>query len=614
MSTSDREHGPGNGATKDKDTIHDRKTGTDHGPGFADAEGVASGAVVPPPPIADAELPGEDPDSAGSGIDLAVTIPAAGLILAIVAWGLIWPDNFAGFASTSLDWVVANAGWLFVLAGTTFVFFVFAVAMSKFGHIRLGGDDEKPEFSTVSWVAMMFAAGMGIGLMFYGVAEPLTFYRDGVPTHEPREVGAAFASTMFHWTLHPWAIYAIVGLSIAYGTYRLGRRQLISAAFIPLIGARNAEGFLGKLIDVLAIFATVFGTAASLGLGVLQITAGMEYTGLVANPGTWVMLGIIIVLGTAFLISALSGVSKGIQYISNFNMVAALVLAVFVLIAGPTVVILNTIPTAAGSYLSQFFEMAARTGASDDGTAGEWLSGWTIFYWAWWISWSPFVGMFLARISRGRTIREFVFFVVLVPSIVSLVWFSIFGGSSIHLEQIGQSIWGDGSAEGQLFSLLDSFPAGGFAAFVAMILLATFFITSADSASTVMGTMSQNGRLNASRPVTAMWGIGTALIAVVLLLTGGSDALSNLQNVTILAASPFVIVVIALMFALVKGLSDDPMYLDEKEQRRFALKLARERRITASAEGRRLGVAERMRAGKKRSADAGAANGADSRK
>ena len=562
--------------------------GTDHGPGLGDAGGMASGAVVPPPAIADHNLPGEDPDGrSGSGIDLAVTIPAAGLILAIVAWGLIWPDNFANFASTALGWVVDNIGWLFVLAGTVFVFFIFGVALSKFGHIRLGGDDEKPEFATVSWIAMMFAAGMGIGLMFYGVAEPLTFYRDGVPGHDPNEVGTAMATTMFHWTLHPWAIYAIVGLAIAYGTYRLGRRQLISAAFIPLIGVRNAEGFLGKLIDVLAIFATVFGTAASLGLGVLQITAGMEYTGLVSNPGTWLMLGIIIVLGLAFLVSALSGVSKGIQYISNFNMVAALVLAVFVLIAGPTVIILNTIPTAAGSYLSQFFEMASRTGASANGTAGEWLSGWTIFYWAWWISWSPFVGMFLARISRGRTIREFVFSVVLVPSMVSLVWFAIFGGSSIHLEQIGKSIWGDGAAEGQLFSLLDSFPLGGVTAFIAMILLATFFVTSADSASTVMGTMSQNGRLTASRPVTAMWGIATALIAVVLLLTGGEDALSNLQSVTILAASPFVLVIIALMFALVKGLSDDPLYLDDKEQRRFALKLARERRIAAAAEGRR---------------------------
>lgn len=399
------------------------------------------------------------------------------------------------------------------------------------------------------------------------------------------------ASTMFHWTLHPWSLYAIVGLAIAYSSYRLGRKQLISAAFIPLIGARRAEGWLGKLIDALAIFATVFGTAASLGVGVLQISAGLEINGFEAIKGTTLWIGLIVILGAAFLVSALSGVGKGIQYISNFNMVAAGILALLVLVLGPTVVILNLIPTSIGSYLNSFFEMAARSSASADGTAGEWLSTWTIFYWAWWVSWSPFVGMFIARISRGRTIREFVFTVVAVPSLVSAVWFSIFGGSAITHEQQGSSIYGDGEAESQLFNLLDTIPASAVTSAIAMILLATFFVTSADSASTVMGTMSQSGRLTASRPVTAMWGIFTALIAVVLLVTGGSDALSNLQNITILAASPFVLVILALMLALVKGLSDDPMYLDDKEQRRFALKMARERRLaeaSANKERRRM--------------------------
>jgi len=266
-----------------------------------------------------------------------------------------------------------------------------------------------------------------------------------------------------------------------------------------------------------------------------------------------------------------------------------------VLVLGPTVVILNLIPTSIGSYLDSFFEMASRSSASADGTAGEWLSSWTIFYWAWWISWSPFVGMFIARISRGRTIREFVFTVVAVPSIVSAVWFSIFGGTAITHEQQGASIYGDGSAESQLFNLLESLPGGAITSAIAMILLATFFITSADSASTVMGTMSQFGRLTASRTVTAMWGIFTALIAIVLLVTGGSDALSNLQNITILAASPFVIVILALMVALVKGLSDDPMYLDDKEQRQFALRMARERRLAEAAEQRERRRARKLR-------------------
>ena len=547
MTISDREHGP-----------PDRREGLDSG--FGDAAGVATGAVVPPPAIADNDLPGEDHDArSGSGIDLGVTVPAVGLILAIVAWGLIWPDNFANFASLALSWVVDNTGWLFVLAGTVFVFFIFGVALSKFGHIRLGGDDEKPEFSTLSWIAMMFAAGMGIGLMFYGVAEPLTFYRNGVPAHEPNEVGTAMATTMFHWTLHPWAIYAIVGLSIAYGTYRLGRRQLISAAFIPLIGVRNAEGFLGKLIDVLAIFATVFGTAASLGLGVLQISAGLEHTGLVENPGTWLMLGIIIVLGLAFLVSALSGVSKGIQYISNFNMIAALILAVFVLVVGPTVIILNTIPTAAGSYLSQFFEMASRTGASANGTAGEWLSGWTIFYWAWWVSWTPFVGMFIARISRGRTIREFVTGVLLVPSVVSLVWFSIFGGAAIDAESKGAELAAAESAEGTLFALLATMPWATVTSVLVMVLVAIFFVSGADAASVVMGTLSENGTLEPTRPTVLFWGVATGAVAAIMLIIGGSDALSGLQQVTIIASLPFVVIMVGMAVSLLKDLRSDPM-------------------------------------------------------
>lgn len=541
--------------------------------------------------VLDSPLTEPQADGETAPLNLGMTVPAVIAILAIVMWGLISPSSFSSFASTSLTWVVDNVGWLFILAGTVFVFFIAAVAISKFGHIRLGKDNESPEFSTPSWIAMMFAAGMGIGLMFYGVAEPLSFYRDGVPGHRAKEVGTAMASTMFHWTLHPWSLYAIVGLAIAYSSYRLGRKQLISAAFIPLIGARRAEGWLGKLIDALAIFATVFGTAASLGVGVLQISAGLEINGFEAIKGTTLWIGLIVILGAAFLVSALSGVGKGIQYISNFNMVAAGILALLVLILGPTVVILNLIPTSIGSYLNSFFEMAARSSASADGTAGEWLSTWTIFYWAWWVSWSPFVGMFIARISRGRTIREFVFTVVAVPSLVSAVWFSIFGGSAITHEQQGSSIYGDGEAESQLFNLLDTIPASAVTSAIAMILLATFFVTSADSASTVMGTMSQSGRLTASRPVTAMWGVFTALIAIVLLVTGGSDALSNLQNITILAASPFVLVILALMLALVKGLSDDPMYLDDKEQRRFALKMARERRLaeaSATKERRRM--------------------------
>ena len=510
---------------------------------------------------------------------------AALIVLAVVAWGLISPDNFSTFADNALDFVVTDFGWVYIIAGSVFVFFILWVALSKFGNVRLGQDNERPEFNAASWIAMLFAAGMGIGLMFYGVAEPMNFYRNGVPGEASESNPVAFSTTLFHWTLHPWAIYAIVGLAIAYGTFRLGRKQLLSSAFIPLIGVRRAEGWLGKLIDVLSIFATVFGTAASLGLGALQIASGLNATDLVHDPGTGWLLLIIGVLGVCYLISAFSGVSKGIQYLSNFNMVLAAILAFFVLIVGPTVVIANTVPTAFGNYLQEFFGMAARTADSAPGM-DEWLASNTLFYWAWWISWSPFVGTFIARISRGRTVREFILVVMLVPTAVSVVWFAIFGGSAIHQESEGSEIYGDGTAENMLFSLLHDLPLGTISSMVAMVLLATFFITSADSASTVMGTMSQNGKLVADRKITVLWGLLTALIAVVLLLSGGDDALNSLQTVTIIAASPFVILILFLCLAIYRGLSQDPMFLDEKQKRAFALRLGRERRHQETAEAR----------------------------
>ncbi len=500
-------------------------------------------------------------------------------VLAVVVWGLTFQDSFARVASNALGAVVNNFGWAFVLFGTIFVLFVIAIAASRFGTIRLGAIDEQPEFRTVSWVSMMFAAGMGIGLMFYGAAEPLTFYRDGIPGHAPREVGTAMASALFHWTLHPWAVYAIVGLAIAYSTFRIGRKQLLSAAFTPLIGTRLAEGWLGKLIDILSIFATIFGTACSLGLGALQIGAGLNASGLIEDPSAWVITGIVLVLTLAFLLSAVSGVGRGIQYISNANMVLAALLAIFVFILGPTVAMLNLLPSSIGAYLAQFFEMAGRTAVSADGTAGDWLASNTIFYWAWWISWSPFVGMFLARISRGRTIREFAIYVMLVPSVVSVVWFSIFGGAAITFEQDGRSIWGDGSAESQLFNLLHELPGGTIMSFVAMLLLGLFFITSADSASTVMASIAENGRSDASPWLAAVWGSLTAAIGLTLLVSGGNDALGNLQNVTIIAASPFLLIIVALMFAIVKSLSNDVIYLEYREQQRFQRQLARERRL-----------------------------------
>ena len=518
-------------------------------------------------------------DAEDAPVNWGIVIPLAVIVAAVVSWGLAAPDSFSTFADSAFSWVIENLGWAFVLGGTIFVAFVIVIALSGFGRIRLGGADERPEFKTTSWIAMMFAAGMGIGLMFYGAAEPLAMYRDGVPGHETHEVGTAMAQTMFHWTLHPWAVYAIIGLAIAYSTFRLGRKQLLSSAFVPLIGEEAANGWLGKLIDGFAVFATIFGTACSLGLGALQISSGLEASGFVDNPSTKLTIGIVTVLTLAFLLSAMSGVSKGIQWLSNANMVIAAILAIFVFVFGPTVAQLNMLPTAVGSYLSNFFEMAARTAESADGEAGEFVSGWTIFYWAWWISWSPFVGTFLARISRGRTVREFCLGVMLVPAGLSTVWFAIFGGTAIKMEQAGESIYGGGTNEEQLFNLLHSLPGGYIMGVFALILLGTFFITSADSASTVMASMTQSGKTEARPWLAAMWGLATAFVGLTLLISGGSDALNSLQSVTIVAATPFLFILIALMFAIVKDMSSDTIYLDKKEQERFARQLAIERRM-----------------------------------
>ena len=501
------------------------------------------------------------------GTDRLVFGVTAVLAAAILVWGLVWPDSLKGISTSTLNWLVANLGWLFVLAASGFVLFALWLAVSRFGRIPLGKDGEKPEFNTVSWIAMMFSAGMGIGLMFYGVSEPLTHFVTPPPGTEAG-IGTAMATTMFHWSLHPWSMYAVVGLSIAYGTYRMDRKQLISSAFIPLLGRKRTEGPIGKIIDILAIFATMFGTAASLGLGALQIGSGVEVIGWMETAGTLLLVAVVAILTLAFVASAVSGVAKGIQWLSNTNMVLALILAIFVFVCGPTVLILNLIPTALGDYAAQITGMSARTAAAGDADTAKWLSSWTIFYWAWWISWTPFVGMFLARISRGRTIREFVIGVILVPSVVSLLWFSIFGGAAIAQQRDGTDLAGRGTPESQLFGMLDNLPLAGVASFVVMLLVAIFFVSGADAASMVMGTLSQRGTLEPSRWVVVFWGTLTGGIAALLLWTGGSDALSGLQTMTIIAAAPFAAVMIGLCVSLYRDLSSDPLIVEGLRRRR----------------------------------------------
>jgi choline/carnitine/betaine transport len=482
--------------------------------------------------------------------------------IAFVLWGALSTESLSTSASAGLDFVVHNTGWLFSLVASGFVVFVIWLAASKYGNIPLGGDGEAPEFRTSSWVAMMFSAGMGIGLMFYGVTEPLTHLVKPPPgtgaAGNPEAVQTAMATTMFHWSLHPWAIYAVVGLAVAYGVFRKGRSLLISSAFAPLFGEKRANGPAGKVIDIFAIFATLFGSATSLGLGALQIGSGLEIVGGIGKVGNGVLIGIIAVLTVCFILSAVSGIEKGIQWLSNINMVLALALAFFVFVVGPTVFILNLVPTTIGSYFKDLAMMSARTDAAGGDGMKDWLAGWTIFYWAWWVSWTPFVGMFIARISRGRTIRQFVSGVLLVPSVVSLIWFAIFGGAGIDQQQHGQDIAGQSTPEGSLFAMLGNLPWPTVTAIVVMLLVAIFFVSGADAASIVMGTLSEKGTLEPSKKTVIFWGAATGAVAAIMLLIGGEDALSGLQNVTIVAALPFLVIMIGLAVALVKDLSRDP--------------------------------------------------------
>ncbi|WP_298552784.1 BCCT family transporter [Streptomyces luteogriseus] len=516
-------------------------------------------------PGSEAGLPGQDRPQT----DRIVFGVTAVLTLAFVVWGATATDSLEDVSTTMLGGLMHNGGWAFMLAASGFVVFALWLAISRYGRIHLGAEGEEPEFRTVSWVAMMFSAGMGIGLMFYGVSEPLSHYGTPPPGTDPADSGermeTAMATTLFHWTLHPWAIYAVVGLAIAYSTFRRRRRQTISAVFTPLIGSKNANGGIGRAIDILAIIATVFGSAASLGLGALQIGSGVQELKWMDEVSTGLLVTIIAVLTLAFVASAISGVEKGIQWLSNTNMVLALVLALFVFVAGPTIIVLDLLPTSVFAYLGDLPQLAGRTEASGGEGVADWLGSWTVFYWAWWISWTPFVGMFIARISRGRTIRQFVGGVILVPSTVSLIWFAIFGGSAMKMQEEGQ-LGKEATPEGQLFGVLQQFPVATATSLLVMVLVGIFFVSGADAASIVMGTLSQKGALEPGRFVVVFWGVVTGAVAAIMLLVGSGqgDALTGLQNLTILAAAPFVIVMIFMCIALMRDLRRDPVVVREQ--------------------------------------------------
>ena len=490
----------------------------------------------------------------GPRIDPVVFGIAAAISTAFVLWGVLDNEGVATVADDVLSWVISTFGWVFVLSTAAFLVFAAVLAFSRFGRLRLGKEDDRPEFRTASWIAMMFSAGMGIGLMFFAVAEPITHLTappaGTVKAGSEAAAQQAMSLSYFHWALHPWAIYAIVGLALAYFTFRRGLPNLISSAFYPLLGDR-VYGPIGRSIDILAIFATLFGSATSLGLGALQINSGLDFLWGV-EPSDAIAVTIIAVLTAAFVLSAVSGVHRGIQWLSNGNMILAILLVLFLLVVGPTVFQFETLVESLGGYATMIVPASFRTGAFGD---SEWLSAWTIFYWAWWISWAPFVGTFIARISRGRTIGEFVFGVLLIPSGVSFVWFAVFGGAAIDL-QLGGTNLGDivGTPEIALFTMLEEYPLAALTSFVVIVLVALFFVSGADAASLVMGMLSSRGSLTPPRPVTILWGVATGASAAILLLAGG---LGSLQQAAIIAAAPFTIVMIGLCVSVFKALAHE---------------------------------------------------------
>ncbi|EGQ2823913.1 BCCT family transporter [Staphylococcus pseudintermedius] len=491
-----------------------------------------------------------------------VFLVSAIIVFAIVLIGVFIPTQFGEFTNTIKLWITDKLGWYYLILTTIIVFFCIFLIFSPIGKLKLGRPNDKPEFNTVSWFAMLFSAGMGIGLVFYGAAEPIAHFASP-PNADPQSTEAfteSLRSTFFHWGFHAWAVYGVVALALAYAQFRKGEPGLLSKTLRPILGD-HVDGLIGTIIDVLAVFATVIGVAVSLGMGALQISGGLNY--LFGLPNTIVTQSIIIVVVTIlFIMSAWSGLSKGIQYLSNLNIGLGTLLLITGLIVGPTVLILNMFTSSTGSLLNSFLFNSFDAAATNP-QKREWMSDWTLYYWGWWLSWSPFVGVFIARVSKGRSIREFISGVLLVPVIVSFIWFSVFGVLGIETAKKHKEIF-DMSAETQLFGVFNHIPLGIVLSIIALLLIASFFITSADSATFVLGMQTTNGSLNPSAFIKVTWGIAQSLIAFVLLLSGGGDGeagLNALQSAAIISALPFSFIVILMMISFYKDANKERKFL-----------------------------------------------------
>ncbi len=496
---------------------------------------------------------------------------SAGLIALIVLWGLFSPATLGLTFDEALALVTRNFGWLYLWVVLGLVVLAVVLALSRYGDLKLGTDEDEPEFSLPAWFAMLFAAGMGIGLVYWGVAEPLAHFGappPGIAPRTPEAANAAMRYAFFHWGLHPWAIYGIVALAIAYFQFRRGCAALVGSATetLPWGWVRR----LSPVFNILAIVATAFGVAASLGMGAAQINSGLHSVfGL--PVGTFWQIGIIATVTLLFVGSAVSGVERGVKRLSQFNLLMAGLLMLMVFVAGPTVAIIDTFTTTLGSYLSELVRMSLRLTPFRD---SAWVGGWTIFYWAWWMAWSPFVGLFIARISKGRTIRQFLLGVVIAPTLLGFLWFSVFGGAALHMEIFRKVPLAEIAAQDSalaLFGLLEQLPLSALTSIVATVLVIVFFVTSGDSATLVLASMSEHGSRRPANRNKILWGVLVSGIAVALLLAGGLQAV---QTATIVFALPFSLVLVLMAVALMRAIKQD-WEEEQRQQRELRRKIRR---------------------------------------
>ncbi len=506
------------------------------------------------------------PAPGGKKPNQTVFFVSLAIVLAISVVGLFFTKSFGEAMNQILQFLEVKFGWLYLLSMLLFVIVAIWIAFSKYGRIKIGADDSVPEFSTKSWFAMLFGAGMGIGLVFWGIAEPLSHIvapMAGIVPGSNEAASFAIRASFKHWGFHPWAGYTILGLALGYFQYRKNYPGLISSIFTPLIGEKGVKGPIGKTIDILAVFATVAGVATSLGLGTMQINSGLNYVfGIPANKTVQVI--IIAVITVIFIWTAVSGIEKGIALLGDINLYLAITLLAVSFLVGPKLLTMNTFTEGIGSYIQNFFIDSLHLNLLAE---NSWMNGWTVFYWAWWIAWAPFVGSFIARISKGRTFKEFILGVTVAPALTSLVWFAIFGSMSIDmvskmgLEKMAQVAK---SPETALFQVFANYPLGSVLSIIAIFLLITFFVTSANSATFVLGMFTQGGDLNPSNSKKIIWGLIQSVLATTLLLAGG---LLPLQTASVIAAFPFIFIMILAIVSLLKALREEDLEKIEENYR-----------------------------------------------